>query len=159
MYRCAMSTSLTFRTAEPADALQIAALLQSIGWFDSYQHGSLPAHAEQLTALLAPSEHHVQLVAIDSQGRLCAYCAVHWLALAVLQGWEGYVSELFVAEHARAMGLGSQLLDHVTAIAKEKGCKRLWLINHRDRDSYQRNFYAQHGWQEQPQAARFVRML
>lgn len=37
-----------------------------------------------------------------------------------------------------------------------RGCSRIWLVNNRDRDSYLRGFYARQGWQEQPQAARFV---
>ena len=154
-----MSTPFTIRPAQATDARSLAALLQGIGWFASYQTGTPDTHAAQLAALLAPSEQRLQLVAVNTDGDVLAYCAVHWLPLAILQGWEGYVSELFVADSARGMGIGSQLLDTVTIAAREKGCKRLWLVNNRDRDSYQRNFYAQHGWQEQPQAARFVRTL
>ena len=154
-----MSTPFTIRPAQATDACSLAALLQGIGWFASYQTGTPDAHAAQLAPLLALSEQQLQLVAVNTDGDVLAYCAVHWLPLAILQGWEGYVSELFVADSARGMGIGSQLLDTVTIAAREKGCKRLWLVNNRDRDSYQRNFYAQHGWQEQPQAARFVRTL
>ena len=154
-----MSKPFTIRPAQVPDAAGLAVLLQGIGWFASYQTGTHDAHAAQLAPLLASNEQQLQLVAVNKDGDVLAYCAVHWLPLAILQGWEGYVSELFVADSARGMGIGSQLLDTVTIAAREKGCKRLWLVNNRDRDSYQRNFYAQHGWQEQPQAARFVRTL
>jgi GNAT superfamily N-acetyltransferase len=151
-----MSAACTLRAAQPADAPALAALLQGIGWFDRFATGHPEAHADQLAPLLAPSPHQLQLVACDAQGQLIGYCAVHWLPIAILQGWEGYVSELFIADSARGSGVGSQLLDQVTAAARSRGCRRLWLVNNRQRDSYHRGFYAQQGWQEQAQAARFV---
>lgn len=151
-----MSAACTLRAAQPADAPALAALLQGIGWFDRFATGHPDAHAAQLAPLLAPSPHQLQLVACDAQGQLIGYCAVHWLPIAILQGWEGYVSELFIADSARGSGVGSQLLDQVTAAARSRGCRRLWLVNNRQRDSYHRGFYARQGWQEQAQAARFV---
>ncbi|ANY61273.1 GCN5 family acetyltransferase [Comamonas aquatica] len=151
-----MSAACTLRAAQPDDAPALATLLQGIGWFDRFATGHPEAHADQLAPLLAPSPHQLQLVACDAQGQLIGYCAVHWLPIAILQGWEGYVSELFIADSARGLGVGSQLLDQVTTAARSRGCRRLWLVNNRQRDSYHRGFYARQGWQEQTQAARFV---
>jgi len=151
-----MSATCTLRAVQPDDAPALAALLQGIGWFDRFATGHPEAHADQLAPLLASSPHQLQLVACDAQGQLIGYCAVHWLPIAILQGWEGYVSELFIADSARGSGVGSQLLDQVTAAARSRGCRRLWLVNNRQRDSYHRGFYARQGWQEQAQAARFV---
>lgn len=151
-----MSATCTLRAAQPDDAPALAALLQGIGWFDRFTTGHPDAHAARLAPLLAPSAHQLQLVAYDAQGQLIGYCAVHWLPIAILQGWEGYVSELFIADSARGLGVGSQLLDQVTTAARSRGCRRLWLVNNRQRDSYHRGFYARQGWQEQAQAARFV---
>ncbi|MDH0370501.1 GNAT family N-acetyltransferase [Comamonas aquatica] len=151
-----MSATCTLRAVQPDDAPALAALLQGIGWFDRFATGHPEAHADQLAPLLAPSPHQLQLVACDAQGQLIGYCAMHWLPIAILQGWEGYVSELFIADSARGLGVGSQLLDQVTAAARSRGCRRLWLVNNRQRDSYHRGFYARQGWQEQAQAARFV---
>lgn len=151
-----MSAACTLRPALPEDAPALAVLLQGIGWFDRFATGHPEAHAAQLAPLLTPSAHQLQLVACDAQGQLIGYCAVHWLPIAILQGWESYVSELFIADSARGLGVGSQLLDQVTTAARSRGCRRLWLVNNRQRDSYHRGFYAQQGWQEQAQAARFV---
>ena len=95
-------------------------------------------------------------MAEDARQRVHGYCAVHWLPIAVLQGWEGYVSELFIAEAARGAGLGQQLLDAATQAARDKGCMRIWLLNNRERISYVRGFYPQQGWSEQAEMARFV---
>ena len=151
-----MSAACTLRPAQPDDTPALAVLLQGIGWIDRFATGHPEAHAAQLAPLLAPSAHQLQLVACDARGQLIGYCAVHWLPIAILQGWEGYVSELFIADSARGSGVGSQLLDQVTAAARSRGCRRLWLVNNRQRDSYHRGFYARQGWQEQAQAARFV---
>ena len=148
------------RPALPEDAAGIAGLLHDIGWFKAYESHSTSQNTEAVKALLdelqAGPERSLMLVAQDAQQRIHGYCAVHWLPIAILQGWEGYVSELFIADSARGLGVGSQLLDQVTAAARSRGCRRLWLVNNRQRDSYHRGFYARQGWQEQAQAARFV---
>ena len=151
-----MSNPFTIRPALPADAAALAQLLQSIGWFARFDAGNPQEHAAALAPLLEPSERQLQLLAVDAQGQVLGYCATHWLPTAILQTWDAYVSELFVHASARGMGVGAKLLDHAVAAARKKGCSRIWLVNNRDRDSYLRGFYAQQGWQEQPQAARFV---
>ena len=154
-----MNQPLTIRPAQPTDAQGIAQVLHSVGWFASFEQGCAQTHASRIAPLLEPSQQQLQLVACNAQGRVLGYCATHWLPTAILQGWDAYVSELFMHTDARGMGVGAQLLDHAVAAARQKGCSRIWLINNRDRDSYLRGFYAQQGWQEQPQAARFVLTL
>ena len=154
-----MNAPITLRPAQPDDAAGIAQLLHSIGWFTRFENGTTATHAGKIAPLLAPSERQLQLVACKTPADIVGYCATHWLPTAILQGWDAYVSELFVHASARGMGVGAQLLDQAVAAARDKGCQRIWLLNNRDRDSYQRDFYAQQGWQEYPEAARFVRIL
>lgn len=149
-------SSFTIRTAQPEDAPALARLLQSIGWFASFETGCPEDHAAAIAPLLKPCERQLQLLAVDAQGIVLGYCATHWLPTAILQRMDAYVSELFMHASARSMGVGAKLLDQAVAAARKKGCSRIWLVNNRDRDSYLRGFYARQGWQEQPQAARFV---
>ncbi|QXZ09153.1 GNAT family N-acetyltransferase [Comamonas sp. Y33R10-2] len=156
-----MSTSsYVIRPALLADAAGIAELLHGIGWFKAYENHSIAQNQQAVEALLQSTqtapEQSLLLVAEDSQKRVHGYCAVHWLPLAVLQGWEAYLSELFIAEAARGAGLGQQLLDAATQAARDKGCVRIWLVNNRERSSYVRGFYSQQGWSEQAEMARFV---
>lgn len=151
--------ALCLRAANVSDAPAIACLLGSIGWFTSYQTGTADAHALQLAPLLQPDERQWQHVACNADGDIVGFCAMHYYPLAIHQAWEAYVSELFIADSARGMGAGSQLLQKAVDAARERNCCRIWLINNRERDSYQRNFYAQQGWTEQPDAARFVLSL
>jgi len=66
------------------------------------------------------------------------------------------VSELFVREEFRGQKIGSQLLEAVKVEARNRGCFHLMLLNLRKRDSYKRQFYPKHGWEERPDAANFV---
>ena len=148
------------RPALPSDAAGISELLHGIGWFKAYEGRSIAENTAAVRQLLLDTqtlpERSRLLVAEDAQQRISGYCAVHWLPVAVLQSWEAYVSELFIAEQARGAGLGQQLLDVAVQAARDKNCLRIWLVNNRERSSYVRGFYSQQGWVEQAEMARFV---
>jgi GNAT superfamily N-acetyltransferase len=148
------------RPALPSDAAGISELLHGIGWFKAYEGRSIAENTAAVRQLLLDAqtqpERSLLLVAEDAQQRISGYCAVHWLPVAVLQSWEAYVSELFIAEQARGAGLGQQLLDVAVQAARDKNCLRIWLVNNRERSSYVRGFYSQQGWVEQAEMARFV---
>ena len=152
--------SHVIRPALPSDAAGISGLLHGIGWFKAYENQTSDQNQQVLQTLLDQAhtepERGLLLIAEDAQQRIHGYCAVHWLPIAVLQGWEAYVSELFIAETARGAGLGQQLLDTATQAARGKDCVRIWLLNNRERLSYVRGFYPQQGWSEQAEMARFV---
>jgi GNAT superfamily N-acetyltransferase len=102
---------------------------------------------------------HSVYVAETAQGELAGYLSVHWLPYLFLPGPEGYISELFVRPEARGQGIGSRLLEAAREEAEARGCTRLSLLNMRNRESYLRGFYGQHGWEERPDAANFILRL
>lgn len=55
-----------------------------------------------------------------------------------------WLNELFVAQEARLKGLGTLLLNHVRAWAKERGCTYLALVTHPTNERAQR-FYLESG--------------
>lgn len=151
------------RPAHLGDAAALADLLVDIGWFQHY-FDVVPAEVlrerigQRLQSNLADSSHSVY-VAENAEGELTGYVAVHWLPYLFLPGPEGYVSELFVRDTTRSQGIGSRLLAAVKAEAALRGCSRLSLLNMRTRESYQRGFYSQQGWEERPDAANFILRL
>ena len=151
------------RAAQPDDAAGIAELIVRLGTFKHHFEG-LPADAiqqrvgKQLNSCLVDNSHTV-LVAVTAPDRIVGYAAVHWLPYLFMPGPEGYVSELFIEDAARGQGIGTQLLESVKQEAQARGCARLSLINIRDRESYQRGFYAKLDWQERPDAANFIYQL
>lgn len=154
--------SFVIRKGELADADSIAGLLREPGLFSRIQD-----EPEQVTkrrvkkhlALCLEDHSHSIYVAQESTGEVLGYAAVHWLPYLFLPGPEGYVSELFISQARRGQGIGSQLLRAVREEAQERGCARLMLVNMRDRESYQRQFYKKQGWMEREDAANFIYRL
>jgi GNAT superfamily N-acetyltransferase len=153
---------IAIRKASLADASRLSDLLRRIDLFSAVQAEG-PAETLQriqrhLDLCLGDDSHSIY-IAEDQGGALLAYAAAHWLPYLILKGLEGFVSELFVDAAARGQGIGTRLLEIMEAEARQRGCARLSLINMRNRESYQRGFYAKLGWQERPDAANFVYLL
>jgi GNAT superfamily N-acetyltransferase len=151
------------RKAQQADARALTDLLVGLGWFEHYFEGvSREALQDRvgrhLERCLADASHSVY-VAETAQCELAGYLSVHWLSYLFLPGPEGYISELFVRAEARGQGIGSRLLEAAREEAEARGCTRLSLLNVRNRESYLRGLYGQHGWEERPDAANFVLRL
>ena len=157
-----MEVSVKLRKVSIDDAGEIAALLKSIGWFEFLNKLSDDRAREhvriQLQRCLA-DDSHAAYVAQSDNGETIGYVSAHWIPYLFMCGPEGYVSELFVHDSARAQGVGRQLLAFIEAEAKRRGCHRLSLINLRNRESYQRQFYIKTGWKERVEAANFIRGL
>lgn len=149
-------SGITIRSAQTQDAPAIAALLKGIGWFKAHELATDEQARQALESLISTPQTSLLLVAEHAQQEICGYCAIHWLPSATLLSWEAYVSELFIAENARGTGAGTLLLEAATQAARERNCLRIWLVNNRERPSYQRGFYQQQGWTEQAEMARFV---
>ncbi len=150
------------RPATPDDAPQLAQLLRSLEHFDWLRAEPLEAVVGRVHAALvaaAGGEGRSLLLAVPAGGEPAGYVAIHWLHYLILPGPEGFVSELFVAPAARGRGFGARLLAAVVAEARARGCSRLSLLNNRRRESYERHFYAQHGWVERADMANFVLYL
>jgi GNAT superfamily N-acetyltransferase len=103
------------------------------------------------------SDSHQAFVA-EVNGEVLGYLAIQWLLPLFNPQLEGYVSDLFVRASNRGQGTGGQLLERIVLEARARGCRRLTLVNVRDRESYTRAFYPKQGWVEQD-AARFVLKL
>ncbi|MFZ6027018.1 MAG: GNAT family N-acetyltransferase [Chloroflexota bacterium] len=152
----------TIRQAVAGDAPALAALIRDLEMFTSIEAESRETTCERVTrhlALCLADDSHTVYVAEDGGGQIAGYVSVHWLPYLILAGPEGYVSELFIAGHARGRGIGAKLLDAAEDEARRRGCARLMLLNMRQRESYRRGFYAKHGWEERPDAANFIRKL
>jgi ribosomal protein S18 acetylase RimI-like enzyme len=147
------------RPATPADVPAIAAILRGLGWFafiNDEATAKTETRVKKHLRLCMADDSHLVLVAEDAKGAIIGYVAVHWLPYLMLPGPEGYVSELFVSEAARGMGVGTKLLEAVEDAAVTRGCSRLMLVNRKTRESYKRGFYRKLGWEEREEFANFV---
>lgn len=150
---------MEIRPAEERDAAGLSALIRNMGFFDRLEGEDPDVTAarvlKHLRICLADSTHTV-LVATDAAETLIGYVSVHWLPYLFLNGLEGYVSELFVAEAERGRGVGGELMSAAIAEARRRDCARLMLIAVTTRDSYRREFYPKHGWIEREDMANFI---
>ena len=156
-----MGNTPLIRLARAEDAAGIAATLRDLGWFAHIEDEPVEETerrvAEQL-ALCAANGDHTVLVAEDDDGQIAGYLAAHWFP-NLMKGGDGYISELFIREAARGKGLGGRFLAAIEEEGKQRGCTRLMLFNRKERESYQRGFYQNHGWEERDDTALFNRWL
>lgn len=143
------------RNANSQDVEKLTDLLSQLGLLD-FAEATRDEVGRQLQEKLnlAQAPSHTLLVA-EPGASIIGYAAVHWLPCLFLSGMDGYLSELFVTPAARGHSVGTRLLAAVYGEAEKRRCTRLTLVNRRDRESYERGFYAKQGWVEQPEAARF----
>lgn len=147
------------RNAKLRDATAIAEISRGLGLFPHLTaETSVQTQSrvrEHLKLCLSDSSHSIYVAELPGMG-IVGYVAAHWLPYLMLQGPEGYVSELFVTAAGRSRGVGGALLDVVKRESRARGCFRLSLLNLRNRESYERGFYVKQGWQERPEAANFL---
>ena len=146
------------RNAVSEDASGIASLIRGLGLFAEIAAEPLNATVARIAAPLEDAEsrtHHAVFVA-EAGGEIVGFAALHILPYFIRKGAEGYISELFVRASARGGGIGAALLHAATEEARRRGCFRLRLLNVKQRESYQRRFYAKNGWKEWEDAATFL---
>jgi GNAT superfamily N-acetyltransferase len=146
------------RLAKLKDAESIELILRELEWFEHIS-------AKSTKSTVSKIEEHLRFCQRDSchnifvaekGSEIVGYIAIHWLFYAFLPGPEGYISELFVSEKARGLGIGSLLIKEVIMHAKRKGCSRLMLANNRNRLSYEKGFYKKNGFVEREHIANFI---
>lgn len=154
--------SVKVRAAQQEDVPVIADIIRKLGWFPYVDKESPSATERRVLVhleLADADDSHMVLVADDDDGNVAGYISVHWLPYLLLSGPEGYISELFVKEDARGKGVGTALMNDVKEFAIVKNCSRLMLLNSRERDSYERDFYARFGFTERTDMANWILTL
>ncbi len=145
-----MESDILIREARREDASAIAAILRKLGWVERMKNETFTTteqHVAHMLELAVNDDCTTVLVAEQPNGTVLGYLSVHWFP-NLMRGIDGYISELFVHPDATGQGVGSRLLEAAQTCAAKRGCTRLLLMNRRIRESYQRGFYAKHGWEE-----------
>ena len=150
---------MRIRKAIESDAKSIAAVVHAMVELAAVVSRSVETTTRTIDLNLqrmASSGSSTAYVAENAEGGIVGYCAVHWVPFLFLEGGEAYVTELFVRPADSGKGIGSALLQTVVAESKRRGCSRVSLLNGRDGQSYQRDFYKKRGWVERDRMANFI---
>lgn len=150
---------MRIRQATLDDAASIAAVVHAITELQNVARRPRESTARAIAGNLERIEGSgcsTAYVAEVPEGTIVGYAAVHWVPFLFLPGGEAYVTELFVRPTHSGKGVGSSLLETLTAEAKRRGCARVLLLNGRDVESYRREFYKNRGWIERPAMANFI---
>lgn len=154
-------TAIRIRPATAADAGALAEVMSTIETFQNLPKdpAARVRHVAANLSRLVDIAGHDILVAEGADGDLVGYLNMHRQPCLHFATPEGFISELFIHADHRGKGIGGRLLDEAEKLARDRGWWRLHLVNHRERDSYRRGFYASRGWSERPAMADFVLSL
>lgn len=133
---------MEIRAAIKSDSEAISALLDSLGYTgnDSF----LPGRIEQLIS--HPDE---ELLVVVDERQVKAVISVHFIPQLALAGDFARISYFCVADKARGQGIGAQLDEYVTELARRKGVDRIEVhCSSRRTDAHR--FYFRQGYEESP---------
>ena len=123
-----MTTPFTLRTAAPADLPAIVGLIRELADFEHLSH-LVMVTPESLQPHLFGDKPAAEAVVAEVQGRVVAF-ALFFTNFSTFLGRPGlYLEDLYVQPAHRGSGLGKALLQHLGALAVERGCGRFeWSV-------------------------------
>lgn len=123
-----MSEAFTLRPAAPADLPAIVGLIRELADFEHLSH-LVVVTPESLQPHLFGSKPAAEAVVAEVQGQVVAF-ALFFTNFSTFLGRPGlYLEDLYVQPAHRGAGLGKALLQHLGALAVERGCGRFeWSV-------------------------------
>lgn len=123
-----MTTPFTLRTAAPADLLAIVGLIRELADFEHLSH-LVVVTPESLQPHLFGDKPAAEALVAEVQGQVVAF-ALFFTNFSTFLGRPGlYLEDLYVQPAHRGRGLGKALLQHLGALAVERGCGRFeWSV-------------------------------
>lgn len=126
--------NVVVRRARPGDALAVRKLLKELGYVAD------PRATDETVSQVVKHPEAAVFVAVEGV-EVLGYAAVSIRPQMRLAGLLASVDELVVTAARRATGIGSMLLDAAIAHARALQCRRIDVLQSRNRESYERGFY------------------
>ena len=123
-----MTTPFTLRPAQPADVPAIVGLIRELAEFEQLGH-LVVTTPESLQPHLFGAKPAAEAVVAEVEGTVVAF-ALFFTNFSTFLGRPGlYLEDLYVQPAHRGTGLGKALLQHLGALAVERGCGRFeWSV-------------------------------
>ena len=142
---------LSVRAAGVDDAVEIAECLAELGY-----HTTVATVAANLTGTVTSLTDAV-LVATDSvDGRVLGVASMHLIPLFHASGYLARITSLAIRRAAQRQGVGTSLIEAVTAYARQAQCQRLEVTSG-DHRPEAHEFYLARGFQVDER--RFLKVL
>jgi GNAT superfamily N-acetyltransferase len=118
----------TLRPATPADCPAIVGLIRELAVFEKLEH-LVVVTPETLEPQLFGPRPAAEAVVAEVEGQVVAF-ALFFTNFSTFLGKPGlYLEDLYVQPAHRGSGLGKALLQHLAALAVERGCGRFeWCV-------------------------------
>ena len=118
----------TLRPATPADCAAIVGLIRELAAFEKLEHLCIIT-SETLQPALFGARPAAEAVVAEVGGEVVAF-ALFFTNFSTFLGQPGlYLEDLYVQPAHRGSGLGKALLQHLGALAVERGCGRFeWSV-------------------------------
>jgi GNAT superfamily N-acetyltransferase len=132
---------MSIRRAQISDWQRIARLL------DQLEYPGTEAFIEgRLATMLAdPAE----IILVWDESGILGFLSLHFIPQIALPGDFARISYFAVDENARSLGIGLQLEEAATRLARERGCTLMEVHCH-SRRTRAHEFYRRQGWEESP---------
>ena len=90
-----------------------------------------------------------RLLVYEQDGRIKGFISLHFIPQIALEGDFARISYFAVDQEARSEGIGRQMEEYSTRLARERGCHLIEVHCH-TRRSGAHTFYARQGYEESP---------
>ncbi len=136
-----LPSGVMVRRARPGDAAPMLSLIHQLGYTPD-AHGYDETFAQVV-------RHPEAAVFVAAEGpRVIGYLALSHRPQIRLGGRCASIDEMVVDQSRRGDGIGTALLEAAIEYSRGLGCRRVELHTRRSRESFQRGFYASHGFRE-----------
>ncbi|MES1160083.1 MAG: GNAT family N-acetyltransferase [Bacteroidota bacterium] len=133
---------MSIRQAAITDGKAISELLHQLGYPDTEQF--IAGRIRQM--IEDPRE---RLLVYEQEGSIIAFMSLHFIPQIALEGDFARISYFAVDATVRSGGIGRQMEEYCTRLAKERGCHLIEVHCH-TRRSRAHEFYYRQGYEESP---------
>lgn len=133
---------MQIRNMTVEDTAVVADLLTQMGY---------PETLDFLAAKIAKMSKNAQekLLVVEEEGQVVAFISLHCIPQLAVRGDFMRISYFAVDAQVRSKGIGKQVEDYVSALARQMGCDRIELHSHSRREKAH-EFYFRQGYEDVP---------